>query len=182
MLPVGADDNIEKMVKEYRQLHKSLIEEKKVRQADFITDIIRKHLIISCASHLETVVQKLMSKLVKSNTANQMIHNLVQRKVIDRQYHTYFEWTSKNANKFHALFGDSFKCAIEQQISNKSLKEAVRAFIELGNLRNQLAHENYIEYQLQNTVDEILDLYKQAKQYVKLVSEMFGFESGFAHS
>ena len=38
------------------------------------------------------------------------------------------------------------------------LAESIRAFLELGNLRNEAVHENYAVFFLNKTVDEVFDL------------------------
>ena len=88
---------------------------------------------------------------------------LVKNKVIERQYHTYFDWDKKNANKFFSLFGDEFSVAMKKLVDEDDiLKEAVIAFLEIGSLRNNLVHLNFANYPLDKTVEEIYQLYQRA--------------------
>jgi hypothetical protein len=46
------------------------------------------------------------------------------------------------------------------------LDNAIRAFLELGNLRNQLVHQDYATFPLEKTSDEIYQLYQDALYFV----------------
>ena len=49
---------------------------------------------------------------------------------------------------------------------DKSLDESIKAFIKLGNSRNELVHENFASYALQSTASEIFSEYQQAKSFI----------------
>ena len=84
-----------------------------------------------------------------------------------RQYHTYFDWDEKNANKFFSLFGSDFKDKISKKVeADEELTNSIIAFLELGSIRNKLAHLNFANYPLDKTADEIYNLYKNAKTFV----------------
>ena len=44
----------------------------------------------------------------------------------------------------------------------------MKAFLEIGNLRNQLVHENYADFRLDKTVDEIYGLYRTALYFLRV--------------
>jgi hypothetical protein len=95
------------------------------------------------------------------------------------QYHTYFAWgekgnpdkPGKNANTFFALFGDEFKVTAENEINASStLNTAVKAFLEIGHLRNILVHSNFAAYNLDNkTADEIYKLYMTSLPFIEYI-------------
>lgn len=88
--------------------------------------------------------------------------------VCKRQYHTYFEWDGKNANKFFALFGKDFKNQLVQKIKKEpTLDIALKAFLELGNMRNCLVHQNFANYTIDKTAKEVYDLYQEAMIFVQ---------------
>ena len=39
---------------------------------------------------------------------------------------------------------------------DRDFDESVKAFLEIGNLRNQMVHEDYADFQLNKTVEEVL--------------------------
>jgi len=98
-----------------------------------------------------------------------------------QQYHTYFSWgekddadkPGKNANQFFSLFGENFKTRITEIIrKNKTLDDSIRAFIELGHLRNLLVHSNFASYNFENkTTDEIYLMYQKALLFIDLLND-----------
>jgi hypothetical protein len=57
---------------------------------------------------------------------------------------------------------------MESEIKNDAqLREAIRAFIELGRTRNQLVHQNFAIFPLEKTAEEIYNLYKNALLFVE---------------
>lgn len=102
----------------------------------------------------------------RSNSDAQILE-LVRKKAVERQYHTYFQWGGKNANQFFSLFGADFLEYMKSLIkSDKQLELAVEAFLELGELRNRLVHQNFGTFALEKTVDEIFKLYKSANVFI----------------
>ena len=98
------------------------------------------------------------------------MENFVRNKAIARQYHTWFEWTEKNANKFFALFGSEFKSAMSGRIKDsEELRLSVQSFLEVGNERNRLVHQDYATFQMEKTLDEIYALYKGALKFVEML-------------
>ena len=91
--------------------------------------------------------------------------------MIERQYHTLFDWESKNTNKFWSLFGENTKGKVREQLnSDDHLKAAEQAFIELGRQRNLLVHENSAEYDVNTAVGEIYTKYKSACEFVSFIA------------
>ncbi|WP_375514098.1 HEPN domain-containing protein [uncultured Nostoc sp.] len=119
----------------------------------------------------------MVQAFVERKTSNEKcITSLVKQKVIERQYHTYFEWDAKNAKKFFRIFCDEFKNKLE--LLQKIKKElrfyvAIKAFLELGNIRNCLVHQNFANYTIDKTAQEVYDLYQEAMIFVRWLSENF---------
>lgn len=91
--------------------------------------------------------------------------------MIERQYHTLFDWESKNTNKFWGLFGEETKSKVKERLnSDDHLKATEQAFIELGRQRNLLVHENFAEYDVNTTVEEIYTKYKSACEFVSFIA------------
>ncbi|HEY6336275.1 MAG TPA: HEPN domain-containing protein [Alphaproteobacteria bacterium] len=99
-----------------------------------------------------------------------LVENFVRNKAIARQYHTWFEWTDKNANKFFALFGPEFRSAMNGRVNDsEELRSSVQSFLEVGNERNRLVHQDYATFPMEKTLDEIYALYKSALQFVEVL-------------
>jgi hypothetical protein len=112
-----------------------------------------KVFVLSAASYFEDRIQDLITDLVNSSTQqNNAIISFVKKKAISLQYHTYFDWGTKgdpykvgnNTNTFLSMFGDECKKALRAKIEdNDELKEAEKAFLEIGHMRNILVHSNF---------------------------------------
>ena len=71
------------------------------------------------------------------------------------------------ANKFFSLFGPTFKADRVQDIKNNpDLELAIKSFLELGDERNKLVHQNFADCTIQKTAKEVYDLYQQAAKFI----------------
>lgn len=132
---------------------------------------LRKTLLLSAASYFEYTLSREVADYTQEATGgNELIKALVQTKAITRQYHSWFDWNSSNANKFFSMFGQAFKEHMTKQInSDEALAAGVKAFMELGQERNLLVHSDYASYLLNKTPEEIYMLYRQASVFVTAV-------------
>ena len=97
-----------------------------------------------------------------------LLENFVRNKAIARQYHTWFKWDDSNANQFYSLFGAEFRTAMSDQVrESDELRASVKAFLEIGNERNRLIHQDYATFPLDKTLDEIYSLYQRALMFVE---------------
>lgn len=142
----------------------------------------KKVLILSSASYFEHEIQNILTSFVANRSNdNVMVISLLKQKAIYQQYHTYFNWGTKNeptkpgknANTFFSLFGDDFKKEMEILIKqNVKLDESIKAFVEIGHLRNILVHSNFASYNFDNkTTDEIYSLYGKGLKFIEFVKE-----------
>lgn len=130
--------------------------------------LFTKTLLLSAASYFEYEICRMVRAFIKHKAQNdECIIAIVNQKAIDRQYHTYFDWTGKNANKFFSLFGPTFKADRVQDIKNNpDLELAIKSFLELGDERNKLVHQNFADCTIQKTAKEVYDLYQQAAKFI----------------
>lgn len=168
------NDHINGEYDDYKDLRKFLIKNNQISFANNIDNTYKKVLVLSSASYFESIISAhIINYAEKSSGADKRIVKLIENKVVERQYHTLFDWKTKNTNKFWSLFGDDTKDKVRKQIdSNKDLKTAEQAFIELGNLRNLLVHENLAEYDVNTTFEEIYNRYKSACVFVSFVKKV----------
>lgn len=139
----------------------------------YINDTYKKSLLLSAASYFESTILKIVHDFAESKSRqNSALVSFVENKAIKRQYHTFFNWESNNANVFWGLFGDTFKQEAKKQIQEKGLADAERAFISIGRERNLLVHQNYIEATINDTFEEIYEKYEKACDFVELISQL----------
>jgi len=142
-----------------------------------------KVIILSAASYFEHRIQEILVEFIVKETNNHIpALNFFKKKAIGMQYHTYFYWgeknnpnkPGKNANSFFALFGDDFKKQVEERLTqSQDLTMAMKAFLEIGHLRNILVHSNFAAYNFDNkTPDDVAGLYKSGVPFVAFIEEL----------
>lgn len=95
-------------------------------------------------------------------------------------YFRYFDWRKQKPGPFYSQFGDECGDALKTEINaSPDLKKALNDFLELGNLRNELVHENFATYPFEKTADEVYGLFQSAEKFViyletKLSDPAFG--------
>lgn len=143
-----------------------------------VNKYFKKLMALSIGSYFEHEIQNILIEFVSIASKNDIrIINLLRQKAILMQYHTYFDWgekdrpekPGKNANKFFAMFGDQFKNDVQEDIKkNEGLGDSIKAFVELGHLRNILVHSNFAAYNFENkTTAELYELYNKAVQFLE---------------
>jgi hypothetical protein len=136
---------------------------------------LKKVLVLSIASYFEHCISDLLLAYVNHHTSkNERLISFMKRKGIDRQYHTYFKWDGNNANQFYALFGDTFKRDAEKAVkAEATLQTAIQSFLTLGNLRNEMVHENFASFYLDMTFAEVYGLYNSSLPFLSFISKEF---------
>ena len=131
-------------------------------------DHFRKALLLAVASHFEERVCQIVLEFVRQKApGSSLIENFIKNKAIARQYHSWFDWEKPNANKFFAFFGSDFRQSMSSKVTASPLMQSsIRAFLELGNERNKLVHQNYVVFPMEKTMEEIYQLYKDALPFV----------------
>ncbi|EZH72360.1 hypothetical protein ATO12_23195 [Aquimarina atlantica] len=135
----------------------------------------KKGLLLSIASLFENKITILLTNFItKKTNSNDLVISFFNNKAIKRQYHTLFSWDSANANSFFGLFGNNFKNKMKERVrTEEKLDRAIKSFLELGNLRNQLVHKNFAEFSIDKTAKEIYDKFYEAKYFIsELRSEL----------
>ena len=129
----------------------------------------RKALLLAAASYFE---RRLASSIVdfagEVTSTDHVVRWLVERKAVERQYHTWFDWTSRNANQFFKLFGRAFSDHAKTLVDNtESLSSSIQAFLEIGRDRNRLVHQDFASFPLEKTSGEIYETYRSATEFVE---------------
>jgi hypothetical protein len=130
---------------------------------------LTKSLVLAAASFYETRIKDAIVEFAKENTGNAgLLVEFLKNKALERQYHTFFQWGRPNANQFFSLFGTAFAEHMRKQVeASDGLQRSIAAFMELGELRNRLAHQNYAAFVIDKTAAEIYDLHKRAIEFVE---------------
>jgi hypothetical protein len=139
-----------------------------VSLAAVVSESFRKALALSAASYFETLIQDSIVSVVREcSGGTDAVLEFVKNKAIERQYHTYFDWDRSNANKFFGLFGSSFKEYMTKRTqASADLAASIKAFVELGSIRNQLVHGNFAVFALDKTAEDIYGLFSSALMFV----------------
>ncbi len=173
---------VELLNEEYKSIVNFL---NKSRQPSLLSDVnktFKKVIVLSSASYFEYLIQEiLISFIIRKTDNNTKAVNFFKKKAIGMQYHTYFSWgeknnpnkPGKNANQFFSLFGDDFRKEAEEDIKkNPELDKSMKAFIEIGHLRNILIHSNFAAYNFDNkTTDEMFDLYRTGIPFIDYIRD-----------
>lgn len=132
-------------------------------------DNFRKALVLAAASYFEHRVSSCVLEFVQERAnGSSLVVSFVKNKAVSRQYHTWFKWDDTNANQFFGLFGSEFKQMMVDRVkTSDDLRDSIRAFLEVGNERNKLVHQDYASFALEKTMDEIYALYQQALIFVE---------------
>lgn len=155
-------------------------------QPSLSTDVnkyFKKIIVLSAASYFEHRIQEILVEFIVKKTNNDIpALNFFKKKAIGMQYHTYFSWgekgdpdrPGKNANTFFALFGDEFKQQVVERLNqSQDITMAMKAFLEIGHLRNILVHSNFAAYDFDNkTTDEVIVLYKSGILFVAFIEDI----------
>jgi hypothetical protein len=160
---------IDSLYEENESLLRHLESAKEISLSAHANGLFRKTLLLSIASYFESVVVDGIVTIVGEFTSGvEAILEFVKNKAIERQYHTYFQWERRNANSFFGLFGAEFKEFMSGMIkADADFDASIKAFLELGELRNQLVHQNFATFPLEKTAQEIYALYQKALPFVE---------------
>ncbi|TRX02099.1 HEPN domain-containing protein [Candidatus Methylobacter oryzae] len=175
---------VETLNKEYETIVKFLREQSQPSLVSDVDRYFKKLFVLSSASYFEHLIQEILVEFISKETNNNLkAVSFFKKKAIGMQYHTYFNWgekgdldkPGKNANTFFSLFGDEFKKEVEAEINtDKELELSVKAFLEIGHIRNILIHSNFAAYNLDNkTANEIFELYKKGFQFINYLKTKF---------
>lgn len=168
----------------------------------FNIDNFRKVLLISVASYFEEQVTMILQTFIENATQIRALQKFTITQSVNRKYHTWFNWEAKNANQFWGYFGEEFKAKITEEIRNeqqgtevkiivfetsdndneepKSIEvpiavtkeEAIKAFLDIGNKRNQLVHNSFAAYSLNDTsLEDVYVNYKKGLIFINYLEE-----------
>ena len=166
-------------VQDYYEIKTLLLKQSELSFQTTVDAHFRKTFLLSCASYHETCIQDILSSFFEQITVDQRAISFAKAKGIKRQYHTYFVWDNdgkipNNINSFLGLFGGNFKDSVCREITeSEDIKFNMKSFLEMGNLRNQMTHENLLAFNLEKTFDELIILNQNALKFLQFLQEKF---------
>ena len=162
------NNRIEELWKDHNDLAAYLQASNELHLLSTVQDSFRKTLLIAAASYFEVrFTETIVGLYQEADRGAGILSEFVRRKAIGRSFASLFNWDSGNANSFYNLFGPDFSGYMKERVrADDALAEAVKAFIEIGHLRNELVHKNYADFRLDKTVDEIYRLYHAAAYFL----------------
>jgi hypothetical protein len=166
-----AESYIESFYRSHRDLVDFLLENGQPTFAADVNENFRRSLILAIASSFEHDISDIIRSLPARHAhGNAFLTELVAQKAVARQYHTYFEWDKPNANKFFSMFGPDYKAASQKKFNEDSaFKASVLAFLSLGETRNRMVHQNYLQFSLDLSPDDIIQKFRQAQSFIDYI-------------
>lgn len=180
---------VEQLKKEYDEISEYLKTQSQPSLYNDLNKNFRKVLLLAAGSYFENQITLILSNFVRNKSNNdERLINFLEKQAISQKYHQLFSWgkkdapesPGKDANTFFKLFGDNFKSQVDNEITPQKLdnqeiinyklklKDSIKAFIEIGHLRNILVHSNFAAYNYdQKTSDEIFALYISALPFLE---------------
>lgn len=167
------NNRIDELWNDHKELINHLQPDNQLRLISRVQESFTKTLLIAVASHSEVqLTNNIFDLYVEMTQGADALAQFVRKQAIGRRFAHLFQWgdqtkSNRNANSFYALFGAGFAGYMKQKVQDDhSLDDSVKAFLEIGNLRNQMVHGNYAAFQLDKTVDEVYGLYQSATNFV----------------
>ncbi len=137
-----------------------------------------KCLLLAAASYYEKTVCGIIERHAKDIGASDAFVEFINNQALSRKYHTLFDWEKSNVNKFVRLFGGLFFKFMETKLACDDIKEAAREFMALGQGRNLLVHNNFAEYAMGLTSEDIKNKFDAALPLMTFFAESLrAFES-----
>lgn len=146
-----------------------LFEEGSLSEGQALQDLLRRTFVVGAASFFE---QRLKDALLdftsKRSNADSAVVSLVKTALVDRGFHQMFQWEAKNANRFFTFFGPELGEEMKKKCGAE-LRGPMQSFMELGNLRNCIVHQNFHVFYFEKTLDECYVSYRDAILFVDFV-------------
>jgi hypothetical protein len=129
---------------------------------------LKRTLVVIAANYFETEITDLIEKYLDRTTSG--APRAILKKALERKYYKFFDWDKPNVNLFLDLFGKEFRImACEEIDESDELKEAIKSFLEIGEMRNQIVHKRPEDVTINKIVEEIYESYKKATSFVSFV-------------
>ena len=136
-----------------------------------IKSAFAKAMILAAGNWLERRTLQAILFFARSASSNDALIHLVEKKVLDRQFHTLFDWDSGKVNSFLGKFGPDFKKKAAAANGNDNIHRASLDFMALVAERNRLAHSSKINDQAQFTSSEVRIKFYDAAGWITWIGQ-----------
>ncbi len=166
-------DPIKLTYESHKELYDFLLREGQVTYATDHSAQATKALLLSCASQFEVKILAIIKDIMCVNEC--LLRNeFIYYQALNRKYHSLFKWEDNNANAFFALFGSDFKDFMKKKVrEDLELKNSIQSFLKIGELRNILVHNDFLNYSFSLTEEEVYSHYNNAIKFVDSLSRYF---------
>nr|WP_064570242.1 HEPN domain-containing protein [Gordonia sp. LAM0048] len=124
-----------------------------------------KAILIAAASNLEARVKWIVVDIFSQEGRSELAI-FIDKAVMSRGYHALFDWPSLKASRFFSFFGPECKERYRSLIATDTeFRSEHDSFMQLGHRRNELVHQDYAEFNLTETPDELIGLYRVAVNF-----------------
>lgn len=138
-------------------------------------DRSNKVFIISIANSFERHLTKTLALIFSNHNDSSIFYHFTFKFTLSRKYHSLFSWTSNNANSFYGFWGEDFSKEFKCKLSeNNTLKDGERNFLNLGNVRNKIAHEGF-DCNLETGWEDIDANFKKFESALEYYNELVKF-------
>ena len=138
-----------------------------------VDEVFTKTLIIAAASFFETELTDMIVALFRRPLEDfDELVEFVKNFAMRRRYFQLFDWGTEgrpapNANHFYRLFGNDFTAFMQRRIQeDDGLANSISAFLEIGNMRNYIVHNDYADVTINRTGKEVYNLYTDAMKFL----------------
>ena len=157
------------MINRNQEVHRYLLAGGEVTLAIETEIVFKRAFVVACGTWCErrlmTVVQEWAAR-----HGDIRLTEFIRIRALERRYHDMFAWDASNANRFFGCFGDSFKQACAERFSDDAhLRKAMHGFMDLGRLRNTVAHE-FATASVDRTLNELEGLLDDAEAFLASVA------------
>ena len=161
--------SIEAMLEDHHRLIEILQSTDSVSLQATVESAFAKALLVAAASYFESRMTNAVLQIFQEETNGaESLVAFVRDQAVSRGYSSWFDWRSRNASQFFGKFGRGFRSFMDEQIKNDpNLAQSIHAFMEIGSIRNPLVHQNYAQFNLDKTVDEVHQLYESGLLFVE---------------
>lgn len=114
-------NSVDTLREEIYSVQKILEDKQEISLLNDYNKTMAKVFLLSCASFFENEVKKMLEEYANNSTDDEKIVHLIKNQILNRNYHTLFQWQGNNVNQFAGFFGTNFKTKVE--IETKKIRD-----------------------------------------------------------
>jgi hypothetical protein len=160
---------IDDLFEENNQLLSFLDSENEISFRSCFDDTFRKILLLSSASYFENKVLGIIEDFINKKANDEKIRSFIQSSKMKDRYFKLFDWRDRkpqNCDFLHA-FGKDFYNSVKADLKDSpDLEMQIKAFLEIGDIRNNMVHENFAIFPMDKSPGDIYLLHQNAERFI----------------